>query len=204
MILSRNEFDPQGPLELKRVEELFTRTSPIIELKIAGQTIGTTDEHPFYVPAREAFVPARELQAVDKLISHAGQLIAIESVHVTDQIANVYNMRVADYHTYFVGGAGWGWDVWAHNACKEFVNAMVDAGVDSKPNAVKQAYKRILQKPMAEREALFSKYIHGKLGEVPSAQRESLLRIAMAAEPAGKKGGLRSNLIGSEGEAVSS
>jgi hypothetical protein len=34
---------------------------------------------------------------------------------VTDQIANVYNMRVADYHTYFVGGAEWGFDVWAHN-----------------------------------------------------------------------------------------
>jgi hypothetical protein len=27
-------------------------------------------------------------------------------------------MRVADYHTYFVGGASWGWDVWVHNACK--------------------------------------------------------------------------------------
>jgi hypothetical protein len=103
LVLSRNEFDPQGPLELKRVEELFTRTSPIIELDIAGQTIGTTAAASFYVPAREAFVPARELKAGDQLISHAGQLIAIDAVRVTDQIANVYNMRVADYHTYFVG-----------------------------------------------------------------------------------------------------
>lgn len=120
MILSRNEFDPQGPLELKRVEELFTRTSPIIELEIAGQTIGTTDEHPFYVPAREAFVPARELKTGDQLISHDGQLIVIDAVRVTDQIANVYNMRVADDHAYFVGGAAWGWDVWVHNACGLF------------------------------------------------------------------------------------
>ncbi len=93
-----------------------SRTSPIIELTIAGQKLGTTDEHPFYVPAREAFVPARELKAGDQLVSHAGRLLAIAAIRVTDQIANVYNMRVADYHTYFVGGAEWGWDVWAHNA----------------------------------------------------------------------------------------
>jgi hypothetical protein len=118
LVLSRNEFEPHGPLELKRVEELATSTSPIIELEIGGQTIGTTEEHPFYVPAREAFVLARELKAGDQLVSHDGQLLAIDAVRVTDQIANVYNIRVADYHTYFVGGAAWGWDVWAHNACK--------------------------------------------------------------------------------------
>jgi hypothetical protein len=25
-------------------------------------------------------------------------------------------LRVADHHTYFVGGTIWGWDVWVHNA----------------------------------------------------------------------------------------
>jgi hypothetical protein len=116
MVLARNEFEPHGPLELKRVEELFTRTSPIIELEIGGQKIGTTDEHPFYVPAREAFVPARELQAGDQLISHDGRLLRIDAIQSTLQIATVYNLRVADYHTYFVGGALWGFSVWAHNA----------------------------------------------------------------------------------------
>jgi YD repeat-containing protein len=118
MVLARNEFEPQGPLELKRVEELFTRTSPIIELEIGGQKIGTTDEHPFYVPAREAFVPARELQAGDQLVSHDGRLLRIDAIHSTLQIATVYNLRVADYHTYFVGSDEWGFSVWAHNACK--------------------------------------------------------------------------------------
>ncbi len=109
--------EPHGPLELKRVEELFTRTSPIIELEISGQKIGTTDEHPFYVPAREAFVPARKLQAGDQLISYDGQLLRIDAIHSTLQIATVYNLRVADYHTYFVGCDEWGWSVWAHNQC---------------------------------------------------------------------------------------
>jgi hypothetical protein len=117
MVLARSEFEPNGPLELKRVEELFTRTSPIIELEIGGQKIGTTDEHPFYVPAREAFVPARELQVGDQLISHDGRLLRIDAIHATLQIATVYNLRVVDYHTYFVGCDEWGFSVWAHNAC---------------------------------------------------------------------------------------
>lgn len=29
----------------------------------------------------------------------------------------VYNMRVEEYHTYFVGSAEWGFSVWVHNAC---------------------------------------------------------------------------------------
>ena len=28
----------------------------------------------------------------------------------------VYNLRIADYHTYFVGSRDWGFSVWAHNA----------------------------------------------------------------------------------------
>ncbi len=29
----------------------------------------------------------------------------------------MYNVRVADHHTYFVGTDEWGFSVWAHNAC---------------------------------------------------------------------------------------
>ena len=28
----------------------------------------------------------------------------------------VYNLRIEEYHTYFVGSAEWGFSVWAHNA----------------------------------------------------------------------------------------
>jgi hypothetical protein len=31
-VLARSEFDPQGPLELKRVEEKFVRTAAVMEL----------------------------------------------------------------------------------------------------------------------------------------------------------------------------
>ena len=115
-VLARSEFDPDDPLELKRVEEKFVRESPLMELVLNGRSIKTTVEHPFYVPARQAFVPAGELKVGDQLVSHAGRLIAIESVNSTDEVATVYSILVADHHTYFVGGEVWEWDVWVHNA----------------------------------------------------------------------------------------
>jgi hypothetical protein len=115
-VLARSEFDPDGPLELKRVEEKFVRTSVVMELVVRGRSIKTTVEHPFYVPAQNDFVPAGQIQAGDHLISHDGELVQVDALHNTDEVTTVYNLRVADHHTYFVGGTIWGWDVWVHNA----------------------------------------------------------------------------------------
>ena len=85
-MLARNEFDPDGPLELKRVEEKFVRTAVVMELVVRGQSIKTTAEHPFFVPAQQAFVPAGHLKAGDQLISHEGELIEIASIKLTDEV----------------------------------------------------------------------------------------------------------------------
>ena len=71
---------------------------------------------PYHVPAQERFVPAGELQVGELLVSSQGTLIPIESISQLNELTTVYNLRVADHHTYFVGGALWGWDVWVHNA----------------------------------------------------------------------------------------
>ena len=55
-MLARSEFDPHGLLELKRVEEVFVRRAPVVELVVRGKIIGTTAEHPFYVVERGQFV----------------------------------------------------------------------------------------------------------------------------------------------------
>lgn len=44
-------------------------------------------------------------------------LAAVEGVVDTGEWASVYNFRVSDWHTYFVGCAEWGFDVWGHNTC---------------------------------------------------------------------------------------
>ena len=43
--------------------------------------------------------------------------MTVEAVCDSGTIETVYNCRVAEYHTYFVGSADWQWSVWAHNAC---------------------------------------------------------------------------------------
>jgi hypothetical protein len=61
LVLARSEFDSAGPLELKRAEEKFVRTSVVMELVVRGRSIKTTVEHPFFVQAQNDFVPARQM-----------------------------------------------------------------------------------------------------------------------------------------------
>ena len=43
--------------------------------------------------------------------------MAVAEVDDTGEYETVYNCHVAEWHTYFVGSAEWGFSVWAHNAC---------------------------------------------------------------------------------------
>jgi hypothetical protein len=56
-----------------------------------------------------------QLEAGDELSGKDGELTAVESVTATGRVEKVYNVTVEESHTYFVGGDGWGFAVWAHN-----------------------------------------------------------------------------------------
>jgi hypothetical protein len=114
-ILSRPEDKPYEPVRPSVVEELFELAAPILELRLGGQTIETTAEHPFYV-AEKGWVRAEKLEAGDQLVGHDDQLTTIESVTTMERHETVYNVRVAYDHTYFVGDEDWGFSVWVHNA----------------------------------------------------------------------------------------
>ena len=45
-----------------------------------------------------------------------GRWTAIERVADTNEDSTVYNLRVEEYHTYFVGTRSWGFSDWTHNA----------------------------------------------------------------------------------------
>jgi hypothetical protein len=111
---SRSDFDPNGPLELKTVEERYVRVAPILNLHIGGQVIGTTPEHPFYVEGKE-WLPCKVLQIGDRIRLAEGWGV-VEGVAVSGEVVTVYNWRVAEFHTYFVGGDDWAFAVWAHNS----------------------------------------------------------------------------------------
>lgn len=59
-LLSRDEYNPEGPVAVKNVEDVFVRFGRVLHLHIGGQVIGTTAEHPFYV-RNKGWLPAREL-----------------------------------------------------------------------------------------------------------------------------------------------
>ena len=88
------------------------------ELVVAGRVIGTTGEHPYYRLGGdgEGWVACRELRVGDRLLCEDGGWVAVESVADTSEVERVYNLRVADFYTYFVGRDEWGFAVWAHNA----------------------------------------------------------------------------------------
>ncbi len=113
-VWARNETDPDGPLELKAIEEVFVRFGWIWNLHVGGQVIRTTGEHPFYVKGK-GWVPAQELKPGDLLSTHTGEWIAVDDILETGEAETVYNFRVADWHTYFVGDVDWKFGAWAHN-----------------------------------------------------------------------------------------
>ncbi|VTR96982.1 polymorphic toxin-type HINT domain-containing protein [Tuwongella immobilis] len=81
---------------------------------MSGQLIETTAEHPFWVVGR-GWTPVCELSKDDSLTTITGETVSVEGVHETDRRQTVYNLRVAEFHTYFVGCDDWGFSVWAHN-----------------------------------------------------------------------------------------
>jgi hypothetical protein len=115
LVLSRSEKDTEGAIQAKVVEEIFIRSGLVFKLGLGGQEIGTTAEHPFYVYNR-GWVAAGELHVGDLLCCEDGNWRTVEDVRDTGKIQTLYNMRVVDHHTYFVGSPEWRFSVWAHNA----------------------------------------------------------------------------------------
>jgi hypothetical protein len=115
LILAAPEHDPDGPVTPRRVEEVFRSASALLSIEVNGRSIETTTEHPFWV-AGKGWTKASELAAGDVLRSENGEPVTVLRVADTGKVAPVYNLRVADDHTYFVGCDEWGFSVWAHNA----------------------------------------------------------------------------------------
>ncbi len=121
-LASRAESDPGAEIEWQAVEECFRRTGRVLHLHFTdGELIRTTPEHPFWVRG-EGWVPAGALKAGDKLSTLSGEWVALREAFDTEQWEPVYNVRVANTHTYFVGDETWGFALWAHNvSCQEVV-----------------------------------------------------------------------------------
>lgn len=52
----------------------------------------------------------------DVLASSTDSQGTVEAIIETGKIAAVYNLRISEHHTYFIGDDDWDFSVWAHNA----------------------------------------------------------------------------------------
>ena len=112
-VWAKPEGDPGAPGEWKLVVEVFSRTAPIREVRLpGGRVIRTTNEHPFYARPMWDWLRAGSLKAGDELTGMGGEWTAVLAVEDTGRWERVYNVQVADHHTYFIGGADWGFSVW--------------------------------------------------------------------------------------------
>jgi hypothetical protein len=114
-VLSVPEHDPAGAVEGKRVEEVFVRVAPVMRLLLGGREIRVTAEHPFYVEER-GWVAAGLLAVGDRLHTLGGGRLRLTEVEDAGEVTTVYNFRVAEYATYFVGDESWEYAIWTHNS----------------------------------------------------------------------------------------
>lgn len=94
-----------GELEEKRVEEVFVNeTNEIVHVRYGDTEIDATPTHPFYTPDR-GWVSAVNLRAGDRLQLVNGEYVTVEQIQheILESPVKVYNFRVADNHTYYVG-----------------------------------------------------------------------------------------------------
>ena len=94
--------DPEsGQLAYKPVLRTTIRPrGPLVQLRIGKETVETSGGHLFWV-AGEGWMKSRELQSGMEIHSVHGTTPV--SDHGDGQVAETFNLVVADFHTYFVG-----------------------------------------------------------------------------------------------------
>ncbi|WP_207398094.1 choice-of-anchor D domain-containing protein [Bremerella alba] len=122
VIWTRPEDDPSANIRESYIERVFELAGTILELRVNGHLIETTSEHPFYVVG-DGWKPGHQLEPGDRLAGLSEDSSLVESVTVTEHQKKVYNLRVAEDHTYFIGGDDWGFAVWVHNSYSVKPNA---------------------------------------------------------------------------------
>ena len=133
--------DPETvEVQNKPVVDVFTReVDRLVHLTINNEEIITTFDHPFYVKGK-GFINATNLWIGAELVNKDGHTIVVENIfkeYLEDQTVKVYNFKVDDYHTYFVGRDY----IWVHNAdCSQIIKQVESGEVELENSQQKGNY----------------------------------------------------------------
>ena len=97
----------------KHLVRLRVSTAPY---GLNSDTITATDNHPFWLANRHAWVDAGNLRPNDRIGDGHGNRTRILGRHATTRTTTAYNLTVADTHTYQIEAAGG--ELLVHNAAK--------------------------------------------------------------------------------------
>ena len=115
---------------ISRVTNVVQKTWYELRRIIAGQdTILATENHPFFLPCLNRYLPADSLRQGMQLLSLVGTLLTVQQVTAIDTTVQVYNFEVEEHHNYFVGEAG----ILVHNENEDCF--LAKAGLESAPGA---------------------------------------------------------------------
>lgn len=88
----------------------------MIDLAVEGETITTTEDHPFWSVTDQRFERADELDAGEKVQAAGGHALTVVGLELaTSRTEVAFNLEVEGIHTYHVGEQG----ALVHNACAE-------------------------------------------------------------------------------------
>ena len=124
-VLSRDEFNPAGLMRARRIEETFHGHAELIQLHVGGQVIRVTKDHRFYLLG-EGWTRAADLRPGHRLSADLCSWMTLDDVVDVGEEGPVYNFRVAQFHTYFIGSVSWGFAIWTHNCYFRDCNIIVD------------------------------------------------------------------------------
>ncbi len=159
LVLSRDQHNLAGQVAAKAVDQVYVREGELWELTIAGHSLQITADHPVYVEDK-GWIPAGTLvrgnrvamlrqlvhATVERFLDDFGLSALsdcdwdsdwgeVESCHSTGKRTTVYNLRVTDWHTYFVS-LGDECCVWAHNAQYDFASYNVSPSVLNRTHSI--------------------------------------------------------------------
>lgn len=96
--------DPQtGKQGSRVVTQLWVHEDTIVGLRVDGETLETTEDHPFWNAADQQWQRADLLDPGDLLLTSTGEHAPVEGIlPATARTTTAYNLTVTDIHTYYV------------------------------------------------------------------------------------------------------
>jgi len=110
----------------------------LVDLAIDGEPITTTPEHPFFTQER-GWVAAGDLELSDHVRTAAGTFGAVAHITVRRETRAMYNLTVANAHTFFVGEGRW----LVHNTCLKAIYDRLASKVVEAKNIRQKVFKNI-------------------------------------------------------------